>query len=124
MIKRSRSVSTGETLIEEDRALPLVQRLEAALAARARSSADKSYTRSLLDRGANTIGDKIREESAELAQALESESDERVVSEAADVVYHVMVGLLFRKVPVRAVLGELRRRFGRSGHVEKAARAP
>ena len=105
-----------------DRALPLLPRLEGTLATRASSTAEKSYTRSLLDRGVAVIGDKIREESDELARALASESDERVVSEAADVLYHVMVGLLFRRVPVRVVLAELARRFGTSGHAEKAAR--
>lgn len=111
-----------ETGASASRALPLLSRLEETLSARASSTGDKSYTRSLLDRGASTIGDKIREEGDELARALVSESDERVVSEAADVVYHVMVGLLARRVPVRAVLGELARRFGTSGHAEKAAR--
>lgn len=104
------------------RALPLLARLEEALHARASATAEKSYTRSLLDAGAAKVGDKIREEGDELARALASESDERVVSEAADVVYHVMVGLLLRRVPLRAVLGELARRFGVSGHAEKAAR--
>lgn len=104
------------------RALPLLARLEAALVARASAAAEKSYTRSLLDRGAETVGGKIREEADELARAIAGESDERVVAEAADLVYHVMVGLLLRRVPVRAVLGELARRFGTSGHAEKAAR--
>ena len=42
------------------------------------------------------IGDKVREEANELAMALESESDERVKAEAADVVFHVLVGLKSR----------------------------
>lgn len=106
----------------ESRALPMLSRLEVALGERASSTAEKSYTRSLLDAGPPKIGAKIREEAAELDRAITGESDERVVSEAADVVYHVMVGLLARKVPVRAVLSELARRFGTSGHTEKAAR--
>lgn len=105
-----------------DRAVPMLSRLEGALAARAESSTGKSYTKSLLEKGAPKIGEKIREEAGELAQAIESESDERVVSEAADVLYHVMVGLLSRKVGLRAVLLELARRFGTSGHDEKASR--
>ena len=89
---------------------------------RAQSTADKSYTRSLLDGGAPKIGAKIREEAGELAAAIAGESDERVVSEAADVLYHAMVGLLSRGVPFARVQAELGRRFGISGHDEKAAR--
>lgn len=102
---------------------PLLLRLEHALAARAAASPSQSYTRTLLDGGAPAIGAKIREEADEFARALHSESDERIASEAADLVYHAMVGLQLRRVPLRAVLAELARRFGRSGHDEKAARA-
>lgn len=107
---------------EAARPLPTFFSLETALAERASSTAIKSYTRSLLDGGAEKIGAKIREEAGELAAAIASESDERVVSEAADVVYHAMVGLLSRQIPLRAVALELARRFGTSGHAEKAAR--
>ncbi len=106
------------------RPLALLARLEEALVARASASADASYTRSLLDRGRATIAEKIREEGDELASALVSESDDRVTSEAADLVYHVLVGLLARGVPLRTVEAELARRFGVSGHDEKAARPP
>ena len=108
----------------DDRALPTLARLGATLAARAKSDGDKSYTKNLLEKGAPKIGDKLREEAGELADALASESDERVVSEAADVLYHVMVGLQLRGLALHDVAAELARRFGTSGHEEKAARAP
>jgi phosphoribosyl-ATP pyrophosphohydrolase/phosphoribosyl-AMP cyclohydrolase len=98
--------------------------LEATLEERKKSTAGTSYTKSLYDAGAPKIGAKLREEAGELAQAIESESDERVASEAADVIYHLMVGLRWRSVPFRKVLGELARRIGKSGHEEKAARKP
>jgi phosphoribosyl-ATP pyrophosphohydrolase/phosphoribosyl-AMP cyclohydrolase len=100
----------------------MLTRLEGVLEARKRSTGDKSYTRSLYDAGSPKIGAKLREEAGELAQAIEGESDDRVMSEAADVLYHLMVGLRFRGVPVRSVLAELARRLGTSGHVEKASR--
>ncbi len=100
---------------------PLLLRLEGALEDRKKEPATKSYTKSLYDEPAR-IGEKIEEEAAELARALAGESAERVVSEAADVVYHLMVGLRHRDVPLRAVLAELDRRFGTSGHAEKATR--
>ncbi len=104
------------------RAAPLFVRLEEALAARKSASTEKSYTRSLLEGGAEKIGGKIREEADELARAIASESNDRVASEAADVVYHAMVGLLSRGVAWREVEAVLAKRFGVSGHDEKAAR--
>lgn len=97
-------------------------RLERELEARRDASAEKSYTRSLLDKGAAKIAEKIREEGGELAQAMELETDARVISESGDVVYHMLVGLLFRKLSLRDVQAEIARRFGISGHDEKAAR--
>jgi phosphoribosyl-ATP pyrophosphohydrolase/phosphoribosyl-AMP cyclohydrolase len=103
---------------------PLLPQLWAALTARASADAGKSYTKKLLEGGAPLIGGKLREEAGELAQAIAAESDERVVSEAADVLYHLLVGLLARGVALRDVEAELARRFGVSGLDEKAARPP
>jgi phosphoribosyl-AMP cyclohydrolase / phosphoribosyl-ATP pyrophosphohydrolase len=108
-----------------DRALeasPLLQQLEHEILERVKSTAQKSYTRSLLDAGVPRISEKIEEEAGELCRALASESDERVASETADVIYHVLVGLRARGVEWRAVLETLASRVGRSGHAEKAAR--
>jgi phosphoribosyl-AMP cyclohydrolase / phosphoribosyl-ATP pyrophosphohydrolase len=102
----------------------LLATLEATLDERKKSTGAASYTKSLYEAGAPKIGAKLREEAGELAQALESESDERAVSEAADVIYHLMVGLRWRGIPLRNVLGELARRIGKSGHEEKASRRP
>jgi phosphoribosyl-ATP pyrophosphohydrolase/phosphoribosyl-AMP cyclohydrolase len=107
---------------ERERPLPTFFALEGVIESRASSSADKSYTRSLLDGGAEKIGGKIREEAGELADALASESDERVISEAADLFFHALVGLRHRGIALRQVAVELARRFGTSGHSEKASR--
>ncbi|MBK8172226.1 MAG: bifunctional phosphoribosyl-AMP cyclohydrolase/phosphoribosyl-ATP diphosphatase HisIE [Sandaracinaceae bacterium] len=104
-------------------ATPTLFALFAELASRRDAPAEKSYTRSLLDAGASKIAAKVREECDELARALEGESNERVISEAADVLYHVFVGLLARGVTLRDVAIELARRAGISGHSEKASRS-
>jgi phosphoribosyl-ATP pyrophosphohydrolase/phosphoribosyl-AMP cyclohydrolase len=101
----------------------LLSMLEAVLEARKKSTGKASYTKSLYDGGAAAIGAKVREEAEEFARALQGEADERVVAEAADVVYHLLVGLRSRGVPIRKVLAELANRFGTSGHDEKAARS-
>ncbi|MEM9457408.1 MAG: bifunctional phosphoribosyl-AMP cyclohydrolase/phosphoribosyl-ATP diphosphatase HisIE [Myxococcota bacterium] len=84
----------------------------------------RSYVRRLLDRGAPKINAKITEEAGELAQAIAGESDERVASEAADLVFHAMVGLAHRGLHLHDVTRVLAERFGRSGIDEKAARTP
>jgi phosphoribosyl-ATP pyrophosphohydrolase/phosphoribosyl-AMP cyclohydrolase len=101
----------------------LLAALEAVLESRKTSTGAASYTKSLYDGGAGAIAAKLREEAGELGRALESESDDRVVSEAADVLYHLVVGLRWRAIPLRRVLAELARRVGTSGHDEKARRA-
>jgi phosphoribosyl-AMP cyclohydrolase / phosphoribosyl-ATP pyrophosphohydrolase len=103
-------------------ACALLPRLFAELEKRKHAPASQSYTRKLLDEGVDAIGDKIREEAEELALAISSESDARVVAEAADEIYHLLVGLLARDVPLRAVEAELAKRFGLSGLAEKAGR--
>jgi phosphoribosyl-ATP pyrophosphohydrolase/phosphoribosyl-AMP cyclohydrolase len=108
----------------ETLAQPLLTELEGVIDARSRSTAEKSYTRSLLDGGPAKIGGKLREEAAELSVAIAEESDERVVSEAADVLFHLLVGLRLRGLGLRDVEAKLQARMGLSGHAEKAARKP
>ena len=117
-----RRLSTGGMDEDGSFAEPTLLRLEAMLEARKASTGEKSYTRYLLDKGVGKIGEKIREEGGELADALVDEADERVISESADVIYHAMVGLISRGLSLRAVEAELARRFGQSGHDEKASR--
>ena len=118
-----RAVTTADGATDDGRdAAPFLEELEREIEARKTAPAAKSYTRSLLDGGAEAIGEKIREEADELARAIASESEARVASEAADVLYHVMVGLASRKVALRDVVEALAARAGTSGHEEKARR--
>jgi phosphoribosyl-ATP pyrophosphohydrolase/phosphoribosyl-AMP cyclohydrolase len=108
----------------ERQALPYLFELESVIRERQASSAERSYTRSLLDGGAPKVAAKITEEARELVAALEGESNARVASEAADLVYHVLVLLRLRDVPLRDVVNELIGRSSQSGHAEKASRKP
>lgn len=96
--------------------------LEREIESRRSSSSNTSYTRTLLDAGAPKIGAKVREEADEFATAIAGESDERVASEAADVLYHLLVGLRHRGVSLERVLDVLAKRSGQSGLEEKANR--
>jgi len=97
-------------------------RLAATVSARRSATATASYTKSLLDKGIATCAKKLAEEAAETVIAAVSESDERLRSEAADLIYHLLVLLEARNVPLEAVLSELDRRTSQSGHAEKASR--
>lgn len=111
-----------DELGEPSRGATEIERLEEVILQRQTSSADKSYTKALLAAGPARIAEKVREEAGELGRAIEGESAERVVAEAADVLYHALVGLTARNVRWADVLAELHRRAGTSGHEEKARR--
>ena len=66
---------------------------------------------------------KVAEEAEEFIRAAGGEADGRVVSEAADLLYHMLVLLACRGLSLQPVVAELARRFGTSGLVEKASRA-
>lgn len=89
---------------------------------RARASADVSYTRSLIDKGAAHCARKFGEEAIELTIAAAAQDDAAVRAEAADVLYHLLVVLQARGVPLSSVVDELETRTRRSGQEEKAAR--
>ena len=66
------------------------------IAERAQTRPEGSYTTSLLDAGVGAIARKVGEEGVELTVAALDESDERVLSETADLIYHVYVLLAAR----------------------------
>jgi phosphoribosyl-ATP pyrophosphohydrolase/phosphoribosyl-AMP cyclohydrolase len=96
--------------------------LERVVAARKGDPSARSYTSRLLAGGVPAIGAKVTEEAGELVAAADHETDDRVVSEAADLVYHMLVLLACRGVGLSQVEDELARRFGISGLDEKASR--
>jgi phosphoribosyl-ATP pyrophosphohydrolase len=89
---------------------------------RARASAETSYTRSLLDRGAAHCARKFGEEAIELAIAAAALDENAVRAEAADVLYHLLVVLRARGVALSSVMDELGKRSAQSGLEEKASR--
>jgi phosphoribosyl-ATP pyrophosphohydrolase/phosphoribosyl-AMP cyclohydrolase len=80
------------------------------IAERASLRPEGSYTAELLERGVGAAGRKVGEEAVELAVAALDESDERVIEEAADLVYHLYVLLAARGLDVAQVEDELRSR--------------
>ncbi len=106
-------------------ALEPIERLMRTLRQRAETRPEGSYTTRLLEGGAVKIGAKIREEAEELIEAATEQGDtgrEHFIHEAGDLLYHTLVLLAWRGVDLDEVAGELARREGTSGLVEKAKR--
>jgi phosphoribosyl-ATP pyrophosphohydrolase len=99
-----------------------LEELAEIIAARASSTAEKSYTKSLLDAGPPRAAKKFGEEAVEAVIAAVQQDDTALVAEAADVLYHLLVLLRSRDIALSDVMAELARRTVRSGHDEKASR--
>ena len=82
------------------------------IADRRENPAEGSYTSYLFREGLDKIDKKIGEESAEVIIASKNDDDSAVAMESADLIYHLLVMLEARQVPVDAVLDELRKRRG------------
>jgi phosphoribosyl-ATP pyrophosphohydrolase len=96
--------------------------LEKRVRDRAKADPGTSYTRTLVDKGVAHCAKKLGEEAVEVAIAAIAEDRGRVVAEAADLLYHLLVVLNARGIPLAEVEGELARRTQQTGLDEKAAR--
>jgi phosphoribosyl-ATP pyrophosphohydrolase len=90
---------------------------------RAKASAADSYTRALIDKGIAHCAKKLGEEAIETAMAAVQEDKGRLIAEAADLLYHLLVVLEARGVTLDEVEAELAKRTTQSGHQEKASRS-
>ncbi len=102
--------------------IPTLARLEAVIAARRGGDPKASYVAKLHAKGLNKIAQKLGEEAVETIIAALAEDRAALVGEAADLLFHLMMLLGAREVPLADVLAELDRRDGVSGNAEKAAR--
>lgn len=100
----------GEIVAGDDPGAHLLTRLARIIALRHADRPAGSYTSSLFERGLATISQKVGEEAVETIVAAHAESDERLASEAADLLYHLLVLLEVRDVVFDAVLAELAKR--------------
>jgi len=119
--------TNGGTLVEDDGPpdppAVVVSRVADVIARRRRERPEKSYVVSLLDAGWPKILAKITEESGELAESLPTADKGHTAHEAADLMFHILVGLEAAGVPAEDVFAQLKRRFGVSGIDEKASRS-
>lgn len=104
----------------------ILAELTAILEQRKGAEPDSSYVASLYDKGLDAILKKVGEEATETVMAakdVEQGGDSaKLVYEVADLWFHTMILLAEKNLSADDVLKELARRFGVSGHDEKAAR--
>lgn len=100
----------------------VLQRLAALIASRRGDSAAKSYTAELLAGGPDRCAKKLGEEAVETVIAALGTDRRALTRESADLLYHLLVLLESRQVPLADVLAELESRMGTSGLAEKAQR--
>lgn len=99
-----------------------LERLQATIRQRRTATADKSYTRQLLDGGPARCAKKLGEEAVETVIAAVHQDDAALKAEAADLIYHLLVLLEARGIALADVLAVLDARTAKSGVEEKASR--
>jgi len=100
----------------------VLQQLEQILESRKYADPGESYVASLYERGPDAVLKKVGEEAAEVLLAAKNGDNAQIVHETADLWFHTLIMLVQHGVAVDDVLAELTRRFGVSGHDEKASR--
>ena len=96
--------------------------LFATIEARANADPDSSWTAKLLAKGPEKCAEKFGEEAVEAIIEAVKDDKTKLASEAADVLFHLLVMLKSRDVALSDVMAELARRQGQSGIDEKASR--
>jgi phosphoribosyl-ATP pyrophosphohydrolase len=96
--------------------------LEAIIATRAKASPENSWTAKLLAQGRDKVAEKLGEEAIETVIEAVKGNKEGLTSEAADLLFHLLVVLYANEVNISDVMAELERRQFRSGIAEKASR--
>ena len=102
--------------------IAVLARLATTIENRRGDDPEQSYTASLLAKGASHCARKFGEEAVEAIIAGTGMDRSALVSESADVVYHLLVLLAAHDLTLSDVASELARREGVSGHTEKAGR--
>ncbi len=96
--------------------------LETVIRKRRHGDPNNSYVATLTCGGREKMAQKVGEEAVETIIAAIGGNQEHIVGEAADLIFHLLVLLADCDLTLDDVLGELARREGISGHVEKAGR--
>ncbi len=102
----------------------ILTQLTAVIESRRGMDAKSSYVASLFHKGEDKILEKVGEEAIESILASKTGNADKIIYETADLWFHSMVMLAYHGLSADDVTRELARRFGVSGHDEKASRPP
>jgi phosphoribosyl-ATP pyrophosphohydrolase len=102
--------------------LEVLERLADTIEERSKAAPDSSYTARLLSQGMEKCAKKVGEEAVETALAAMTSDRDHLISETADLVYHLLVLLQASGVPLSALMAELEARMQRGKVSDKAGR--
>ncbi len=100
----------GEQPLTAAEGVSFLCELERTIEQRARERPEGSYTARLLAQGTQRVAQKVGEEALEVALAATAEGDDRLIAEAADLLFHLLVLLKCRELPLARVVAELEAR--------------
>lgn len=105
----------GDEPLTQSESLSFLSKLEAVIAQRIAESPEGSYTAKLWERGLTRMAQKVGEEGVEIALAAVVQEKERLISEAADMLYHLTLLLKARELSLSDVVKELEQRHKAKG---------
>lgn len=100
----------GDESVTPAESLAFLSTLEGVIARRATEKPEGSYTARLFAQGQRRIAQKVGEEGVEVALAAVTETDDKVISESADLIFHLLVMLKHRGLSLERVVAELEAR--------------
>lgn len=100
----------------------ILQAIYQVILERKANPSEASYTATLMTKGIDKVLKKVGEETTELIIASKGGVRQEIICETADLLFHTLVLLAFYDIKLEEIYGELRRRFGVSGVVEKSSR--
>lgn len=100
----------------------IIENLFSIIENRKSAPAEKSYVASLLQKGLDAILSKVTEESDEVCAAARENDKNHLTHEICDLLFHTFVLAGYSNISYDEIEMELQRRFGTSGHTEKAQR--
>jgi phosphoribosyl-ATP pyrophosphohydrolase/phosphoribosyl-AMP cyclohydrolase len=107
-----RSVDGDDELVGSPNSAHILARVDETIAIRMREPKAGSYTNYLLDKGLDKILKKVGEEATEVVIAAKNGDTAEIISETGDILFHMLVMLRERGVPLESVWEEMERRFG------------
>jgi len=94
----------------EKKDISILSSLYKLLEKRKEKMPEKSYTTSLFQKGLDSICVKVAEESGEVIKAAQKETQQRLVEESVDVLYHLFVLLIYKNISLDQILEEVEKR--------------